>query len=322
MVNWGLYVGCVGIVLFFNGESGQMEAAYGLAITLTMLATTTLLSQYLRLTRMNTALRYSLLGLYFVLEGAFLYANLHKFNEGGWVSLAVGAVLFGIMWVWIEARKVKDKYQRMVPLSDYLPQFIELSKDTEVPKTSTHLVYLTSSRQTNDLDDKIVYSIFRKQPKRADIYWFVHVQVEDEPYRMDYKVNIIEPDDVIRVDFYLGFRVQPRINLFYRKVVEEMVRNGEVNITSRYNSLSRYNFAGDFKFVLLERFLSYDYELPLREKMVMNLYFLFKNLLSISDERSYGLDTSSVTVEKVPLAIGATRPVQLNRLDDPTPESA
>jgi KUP system potassium uptake protein len=311
--NWALYLGCVGIVLFFGGESSRMEAAYGLAITLTMLSTTLLLLQYLRLKRYSGAFIGVFAAVYLAVEGTFLVSNLNKIAEDGWISLVVAGALLFIMFIWRQARMIKDQYHRSISLNEYLPQFIELSNDTEVPKYASHLVYLTGEKSTQEIDEKIIYSIFRKQPKRADIYWFVHVNVEDEPYRMEYEVKILAPDDVIRIDFHIGFRVQPRINLLYRKVIEDLVASGEVNITSRYHSLNKYNYAGDFRFVVLERFLSNDVLLPLYERYVMSTYYLLK-FLSLSDEKSYGLDTSNVTVEKVPLVVGHTRNLSLKRL--------
>jgi KUP system potassium uptake protein len=320
--NWALYLGCVGIVLFFGGESSRMEAAYGLAITLTMLSTTLLLLQYLRLKRYSGIFISLFATVYLAVEGAFLVSNLNKIAEDGWISLVVAGVLLFIMFIWRQARIIKDQYHRSISLQEYLPQFIELSNDQEVPKYASHLVYLTGEKSTQEIDEKIIYSIFRKQPKRADIYWFVHVNVEDEPYRMEYAVKILAPDDVIRIDFHIGFRVQPRINLLYRKVIEDLVASGEVNITSRYHSLNKYNYAGDFRFVVLERFLSNDVLLPLYERYVMSTYYLLK-FLSLSDEKSYGLDTSNVTVEKVPLVVGHTRNLSLKRIlpSDTAPQS-
>ena len=189
----------------------------------------------------------------------------------------------------------------------------DLSRDLTVPKYSTHLVYLTSADNRDEIESKVIYSIMQKQPKRADIYWFVHVDVVDEPYRMEYKVSEFIHDDVIRIDFRLGFRVAPRINLMFRKVVEDMVKNKEVDITSRYKSLNKNNIIGDFRFIVIEKFLSYENELPLIERIILDIYFFLKHY-SLSEEKAFGLDTSSVTVETVPLIISPTKELNLKRV--------
>jgi KUP system potassium uptake protein len=189
----------------------------------------------------------------------------------------------------------------------------ELSNDLTVTKYSTHLVYLTSANNPKEIEHKIIYSILNRKPKRADIYWFVHVDTLDDPYTCNYEVATIIPNEVIRVEFKLGFRMQPRINLMFRKVVEEMVANKEVNITSRYESLQRNNVVGDFQFVVMEKFLSQDNELPFIEKIVMRVYFALKHI-SLSEEKGFGLDQSNVTVEKFPLIVAPVSSLKLKRI--------
>jgi KUP system potassium uptake protein len=189
----------------------------------------------------------------------------------------------------------------------------ELSNDKTVPKYATHLVYMTSANNHKEIEHKIIYSILNKKPKRADIYWFVHVDVLDDPYTCEFIVNHIIPNDIIRVEFRLGFRVQQRINLMFRKVVEDLVKNKEVNITSRYESLERNNVVGDFQFIVMEKYLSNDNELPFFEKLIMKLHFWIKEA-SLSEERGFGLDPGFVTVEKFPLIVSPVIGVPLKRI--------
>jgi KUP system potassium uptake protein len=312
-INWFLCAGCIGIVLYFKESSG-MEAAYGLAIVLTMLMTTTLLTYYMILKRYNKLFILTCLTLYMTIETAFLIANLSKFTHGGWITLLIASVLIIVMLVWFYARKIRNRYVEFVKLSDYLPVLEDLSRDLSVPKYATHLVYLTSANNIGEIESKVIYSIMQKQPKRADIYWFVHVDVVDEPYRMEYKVCEFIHDDVIRIDFRLGFRVAPRVNLMFRRVVEDLVKNKEVDITSRYKSLNKNNIIGDFRFIVIEKFLSYENELPIMEKMVLDIYSLLKKL-SLSEEKAFGLDTSSVTVETVPLIISPPKELNMKRIE-------
>ncbi len=311
-VNWLLCAGCVAIVIYFK-ESSAMAAAYGLAIVLTMLMTTSLLTYFMILKRYSKVFIISCVVVYVSIETCFLIANMHKFKDGGWVTLMIATCLVTVMWVWYEARRIKNRYLEFVELKDYLKLINDLSKDMAVPKYATHLVYLTSADHKEEIESKIIYSILQKQPKRADIYWLVHVDVVDEPYRMEYLVTEIIPNDVIRVDFRLGFRVAPRINLLFRKVVQDMVSNKEMDITSRYESLNKSNVIGDFMFVVMEKFLSSDNDLPIYEKLILKGYFILKEL-SISEERAFGLDTSSVKVEKVPLVISPPREINLKRI--------
>jgi KUP system potassium uptake protein len=218
-----------------------------------------------------------------------------------------------VMWVWYDSRKIRNRYVEFVKLEDYLGLLYDLSKDMSIPKYATHLVYLTCADMKDEIESKTIYSILQKQPKRADIYWFVHVDVTDEPYTMEYRVNEIIRDDVIRIDFRLGFRVAPRINLMFRKVVQDMVKNREVDITSRYESLNKNNVMGDFRFVVMEKFLSNENELPFYEKIILKVYFFLKSI-SLSEEKAFGLDTSSVTVEKVPLVISPPKELNLRRI--------
>jgi KUP system potassium uptake protein len=312
-VNWLLWAGCIAIVIYFR-ESSQMEAAYGLTIIIGMLMSSRLLTYFMMIKKYPRVVIVTFIVVYLIVELSFLVANLKKFTHGGWISLMIASVLTLIMWVWYQARKIRNRYVEFVKLNDYLDLLKELSMDLSIPKYATHLVYLTSADRRDEIEAKVIYSILQKQPKRADIYWFVHVDLVDEPYRMEYKVTELLKEDVIRIDFRLGFRVAPRINLMFRKVVQDMVRNHEVDITSRYESLNRNNVIGDFRFVVIEKFLSNENEIPSHEKVILDIYFLLKEW-SLSEERAFGLDTSSVTVEKVPLVVSPIREISLKRID-------
>jgi len=313
-VNFLLFFGCTGIVLYFQ-KSTNMEAAYGLAITLCMIATSILFANFLVSRRVQPWLIYIYLIVYLSIELSFLFANLNKFPHGGYVTLIVGGGLFIVMYIWFKSRKIKNRYVEFVRLETYIPKIQELSNDRSVPKYATHLVYLTSADNPKEIEHKIIYSILNKKPKRADIYWFVHVDTLDDPYTSEYRVDHIIPNDIIRVEFRLGFRVEPRINLMFRKVVEDLVANKEVNISSRYESLERNNVVGDFEFIVMEKYLSQDNDLPIMEQLIMKLYFWLKEI-SLSEERGFGLDVSNVTVEKFPLIVAPVTNMKLHRVED------
>jgi KUP system potassium uptake protein len=311
-INGILFVGCCCIVMYFRSSS-NMEAAYGLAITLCMFATSILFANFLVLRRVNQIWIYLYLGVYSIIEFSFLVANLEKFPHGGFATFVLGGIFALVMYVWFKSRKIKNRYVEFARLDSYLPVLQELSNDQSINKYATHLVYLSSANNPKEIEYKIIHSILNKKPKRADIYWFVHVDTMDDPYTCEYEVQTIIPNEVIRVEFRLGFRVQPKINLMFRKVVEDMVSNKEVNITSRYESLQRNNIAGDFEFIVMEKFLSQDNELPFWERVVMKLYFWLKEV-SLSEEKGFSLDASNVTVEKFPLVVAPVKSLKLKRI--------
>jgi len=312
-VNWLLCLGCVGVVLLFK-FSANMEAAYGLSITVAMLMTTILVSKFLAKKKFPTYIIAIFLVVYLLIEGTFLAGNLVKFVHGGWFTLSVGAVLFSVMWTWHTARKIRNRYVKFIAIEDYFNIIKELSDDESVPKYASQLVYLTSANFDSEVESKIIYSILQKQPKRADVYWLVHVDVVDEPYKREYQVDFLVPNKLIRIDFKLGFRVEQQINLLFRKVVEDLVRKGEVNITSTYKSLARHKIVGDFRFVVIEKVVSRSHNLSLYEKFIMAYYFYLKKV-SLSEERGFGLDLSFVTVEKVPLMLADPETVEIHRIN-------
>lgn len=311
-INLLLFLGCVGVVLYFR-ESSRMEAAYGLAIITTMIMTTILFANYLVLHRVKPILIYIFLAFYLSGEIGFLIALMDKFVHGGYITLMIGGMLFSVMYIWFRARKIKNRYVEFVRVEEYVPKLEELSNDSSVPKFATHLVYLTSANNPKEIEHKIMYSILSGKPKRADIYWFVHVDTLDDPYTSEYTVEHIIPNDIIRVEFRLGFRIAPRLNLMFKKVVEDLVANREVNILSRYESQQKNNMVGDFQFVVMEKFLSLDNELPFIEEIVMKIYFYLKEL-SVSEERSFGLEQSNVMVEKFPLVVAPVSKLKLKRV--------
>ena len=311
-INWLLCAGCIGVVLIFE-KSINMEGAYGLAINMTFLATTILVAVYMRIKKVPRYAILIFLIIYGLLELSFLVGNMTKFLHGGFVTLLIGAALFTVMWSWFVSRKIKNRFVKYVEIEDYFQIISELSEDETVPKYSSQLVYLTSANFKTEIESKIIYSIIQKEPKRADIYWLVHVDVVDEPFTLDYKVEFLIPGKLIRIDFRLGFRVEQRVNLLYRKVIEELVKNGEVDITSQYRSLNKHKIAGDFRFVILEKHLSKFSKLSFYERTIMHYYFVLKKL-SLSEERSFGLDSSYVDVEKVPLIFVTPDDIELNRL--------
>ena len=311
-INWLLWAGCMVVILLFQ-RSQAMEGAYGLAITLTFMMTTILMCFYLQRKKFPVYLIVLFASIYGLLELTFLAGNMAKFLHGGWFTMLLSCIIFSVMWSWARARRIKNRYVKFVEIEDYFPIISELTEDSSVPKYASQLIYLTSSNFNSEIESKIMYSILQKQPKRADVYWLVHVDVTDEPYTTEYKVDFLIPDKLIRIDFKLGFRIEQRINVLFRLVVEELVRKGEVDITSRYASLSKHKIVGDFRFIILEKVLSRSNNLNFLDRLIMAYYFILKRF-SLSEERGFGLDLSFVTVEKVPLIVTPPEDIKLKRI--------
>jgi len=310
-LTWLLGLGCVGVVLYFR-ESSKMEAAFGLAVTVTMLSTTILLAYYLRLHRASPVWIGLLLLVYFTVEGSFLVANLRKFPQGGWLSVLLGALLLLVMVSWIQGRRLFTDLYKYVPLAEWLPRLQKLSRDETVPRLATNLVYFTDSRDPKLVENAIMHSIFRKSPKRADLYYLLHVVTTDEPYTKAYHAEVMLPDDLVRIDFYLGFRVDHAINYMFRQVVTDLVEAGEIDITSRYESLRSEKQPGDFQFVILNRTLPHAHALGGWQRLVARLSGFLRRLSS-SQQESFGLDNSSLTIENIPLLTPERPELRLTR---------
>jgi KUP system potassium uptake protein len=311
-MNWLLWIGCVAVVYIFK-RSEEMEAAYGLSITLAMLMTTILVAVYLRKKKYPSYIVAIFLVVYGSIELLFFSGNILKFLHGGWFTVFIGAILFTVMWAWFNARKIKNRYLKFVEIEKYYDIITALSKDETVPKFASQLVYLTSANFSSEIEAKIIYSILQKKPKRADVYWLVHVDVCDEPYKSEYKIDHLIPGKLIRIDFKLGFRVEQKISLLFRKVVEDLVQSNEVSITSQYQSLKQFNIIGDFRFVVLEKVISRGGKFSFFEQIILDYYLLLKRF-SLSEEKGFGLDLSFVTVEKVPLMVSHAEQITLERV--------
>ncbi len=311
-VNTLLWAGCVFVTIYFQ-ESAKMEAAYGLSVTLTMLMSTILLSNFFVQNRVRSVYVWMFLIWYLCFEGAFFAANLLKFAEGGFITVFIASVLFVLMFVWVQAKKIKHRFIQNVKVNDYIDQLILLSSDDNIPKCAANLVFLSSAKSPKKVEEKVLYSILQTQPKRADIYWFVHIETTDEPYTMEYKVSMIARDDVYKVNFRLGFRVEQRMNLFLRKVVEDLLENDELEISSRYHISHGEIATGDFKFVIIQEFLSYENDLPLWEQAIMRIYLAVKSITA-SPQNWFGLDSDSVEIEQVPLVLRRVKDLRLKRI--------
>jgi len=290
-----------------------MEAAYGLAITLTMMMTTYLLSFFLWYKlKCPKMLVVFVLCIFATIEITFFVANIHKFPEGGFITIIISTVYFFIMYTVYNGRKISNRFTRFTDLGRHVQAIQELSIDDSIPKFSTHLIYLTKANLRHEVEEKIIRSIFSKRPKRADVYWFLHIDRTNEPYTLHYDVTELVEDKVIKVTIHVGFRIQPRTELYFKKIVQELIQNQELNLHMRPDGSTKYNAEPDFKFVVIEKFLSVENEFTLKEGIVLNTYFLLKKY-SLSDERAFGLDKSDVEIEYVPLIYQPVANVELKR---------
>ena len=301
-INWTLMFGCIGMVLYFK-ESTKMEAAFGLSVTLTMIMSTILIFFYLKMRRFSFIWIALITMLFLSIEFSFLMANLQKIAEGGWITLLIGSVLFMIMFIWNKGKKIKDSITKLVAIENYIPILKQLSFDENIPKFTTNLVFLTSSNSHGKIEQSVIDSILNTgTPKRADVYWFIHVNVTNEPYGLNYHVETIVKDDIYQIVFNLGFRIEPRIDYYFREVIAEMVSNKEVNLSNSKEIKYQKHAFGDFKFVVRDSFLSYDNNMPFWKNIIMKSYYNLK-YLSVKEHINFGLDKSNLIVEKYPLIV-------------------
>jgi KUP system potassium uptake protein len=312
-VNWILYIACMGAIMLFK-ESSKMEAAYGLSITITMLMTTMLMTFYLSAKKISRVYIAVFLASYVIIEGSFLISNLHKFVNGGWFTIMMASFIFTIMYSWYKARSIKKAFLKFDKISDYSDVLKDLHNDHSIPKFSTNLVYLTRADYPTDIEAKIMYSIINKQPKRADLYWFFHVDIVDEPHTLEYKLEHIIPFVLVRVDFKIGFKVEPRINLYFKQILEDLMQKHEIDIISHYPSLRKYGILGDFKYIITDRVQNYDFDFSPIDQFIMQIHNLVKRI-AITNVKAYGLDTSNVTIEKVPLMVDPPTKVRPTRIN-------
>jgi KUP system potassium uptake protein len=310
-INWFLFIMCMIVVLTFR-ESSNMEAAYGLSINITMIIDTFLLISYLTLRRTKIQLVALFVFVYLIVEGSFLYANLFKFTHGGWFPILLGGLIALLMLSWYNGRKITNRFLRFLPIEQYLDVLKDLRNDTSIPKTATNLVFITKANRTADIESKVMHSILNKQPKRADHYWFIHVDILDEPRTLEYKVTKILPGILTRIDFYIGFKVEPRINSMFKHVTNDLARAGEIDLFSGYPSLRKHNVLTDFKFIIIDRLHTSDLEFKFLENIIVNIYFFLVHH-SVSDVRSLGFDSSNVFIEQMPLGYEGSIPFKLVR---------
>lgn len=311
-VNSILWVGCVLMILYFR-NSTHMEAAYGFSITIAMMMTTLLLSFYLVYKlKWNKWLVAFILVLFAIVETSFFIANVAKIRER-WMFLFFELLIFAVMYTWYYARRINNRITRFVDLGKYAPMIKELSEDDQIPRFSTHLIYLTKANNRHQVEEKIINSIFSKKPKRADVYWFLHINRTEHPYTLSYDVSELIDDKVIKVTIHTGFRIQPRTEVYFKQIVRDLVLQRELNLHIRPDGSTRYNTQPDFKFIVIEKFLSVENEFALREGLLLNTYFFLKGM-GQSDEKAFGLDKSDVVVEDVPLVYHPAPPVELVRV--------
>jgi KUP system potassium uptake protein len=310
-MNWILMAGSIMVVIIFK-ESSAMEGAYGLAITVNMLMTTSLLVYYFTTAKKSTVRAVLLATVFFTLEGMFLISNLHKFEHGGWFTFLIATVLFFIMFVLLKARSLRQRHTEFVDLRHYEAMLKDLQGDTTVPKEATNLVYLSVADSRRYIDSNIIYSIFKKRPKRADVYWFVHVETVDNPFTSKYKVDTIIPKRAFFISIRLGFKTPHRVNALFNKIIHEMADNGEIDLTSPYNSLHKYSMMSDFKFISLHSWASADSVISTFEQFIITGYRVIKSI-SLSTEEMYGLEAANIEIEKVPIQVGPTAKVKIKR---------
>lgn len=310
-VNTILWIGCVLMILYFK-NSAHMEAAYGFSITVAMMMTTLLLSYYLFFIKKVKIGWIALILLVFsLIEVSFFLANIVKIKER-WMFLFFELFIFMVMYVWYYSRKINNRFLKFVNLAEQTPMLQELSTDDAIPKYATHLIYLSKADKIYEIEEKIIKSIFAKKPKRADVYWFLHINRTNEPFTLNYEVIELLDDKVIKVVLNVGFRIQPKVELYFKKIVQELVDRKELNLHIRPDGSTKYNAEPDYKFVIIEKFISVENEFAFKDGWLLTSYFWLKKL-SLSDEKAFGLDKSDVAIEEYPMVYSPVNNLELCR---------
>lgn len=313
LINWFLYIGCLVTVLLFR-TSSHMEAAYGLAITVTMLMTTVLLALYLHHKGVALWLTGVFAFIFITIEGAFFVANMFKFIHGGWFTVLIAGIVCAVMIVWRKASVIRDSFITFNDFSRYFPILSAIRKDREIPMYASNVVYLSRGTDPLQVESKLIYSIINKQPKRADHYWIIRVDFTDNPYTLEYERDILIPGVLTSFRFSIGFRIQPRLSVYFRQAVEDMERDGLINLTSSYPSLREHNIPGDFRFILIHRIFSQSSECSPRDRMLMNIHARLRRM-EPNAGKIFGLDTSSLKIEDVPLIINNRSSRRITRVE-------
>ena len=317
-----VYVSAVNIILFicsscvviFFRTSSNMEAAYGLSISITMFVTTLLLSIYLYKVKSKKLFALIFLIFFGIEELFFLYANSLKFVNGGYITVFIALLIFIIMFIWYRGTEIKERESQYLTVKNYTKQLLQLSMDKSVPKYATNLVYLTGAKKEEDVDYAVLYSILNKQPKRANVYFFVHINVIDKPYKREYKVTKFSDKKILKITFNLGFREHQRVNMFMHQVIDDLLMNKELELQpTKYNLRGKAETVGDFRFVLIEEVLGNSNGLSSFDNFIMGLRLKLKKI-TVTPEKWFGLDTSVITKEAVPLNVVQTKVKRLTRI--------
>ena len=317
-----VYVSAVNIILFicsscvviFFRTSSNMEAAYGLSISITMFVTTLLLSIYLYKVKSKKLFAVIFLIFFGIEELFFLYANSLKFVNGGYITVFIALLIFIIMFIWYRGTEIKERESQYLTVKNYTKQLLQLSMDKSVPKYATNLVYLTGAKREEDVDYAVLYSILNKQPKRANVYFFVHINVIDKPYKREYKVTKFSDKKILKITFNLGFREHQRVNMFMHQVIDDLLMNKELELQpTKYNLRGKAETVGDFRFVLIEEVLGNSNGLSSFDNFIMGLRLKLKKI-TVTPEKWFGLDTSVITKEAVPLNVVQTKVKRLTRI--------
>ena len=311
-INKLLCIVCIGVVLYFR-NSESMEAAYGLAITVTMLMTTILLFQYLLKKKTPLPLALVMLVFFLVFEVSFLVSNAVKFFHGGYVTVIIASVILFVMYIWSKSHSLETRFRDRVLIEDFKDQLSKLRQDKTLPKYANNLVCLTNCSNRREIDRKIMYFILDKGAKRADVYWFVNIRVTDEPYQAEYSVETYDTSHIVKVQLKLGFRVDQKLNVFMRQISEELIKSGEIKPqVANYSTMPSRNL-GDFRFVLIQEVLSQDSKISTWDSFILQSELFIKKY-TVSPTNWFGLDTSDVYIETVPLFIGTPSRTTLKRI--------
>lgn len=317
MVNYSLWALCL-LVIFYFQTSERMEAAYGLSITITMLMTTVLLFVYLHKLKQRIILPYIFLLFFGGTEVFFFMSSLSKFMHGGYIALLIAFVLFLIMVIWYRGTRLEKEQLVKLPLKHYVPLFDRMREDQKIYKIADNLVFLTHSQEESLIDRDVLYSIFDRGSKRAKVYWFVTVSVTDDPYTLEYSAQKLETDYIFRVHLYLGFKVEQRVNIYLRQIVDDLIESGELAPQNSNYSIYGEQNVGSFRFCMIHKHLVPESDISVVDRLMISMKYAIRHFAG-SPAKWYGLENTSLIIENVPLFVKMKHTSKLSRIQQEKP---
>lgn len=311
-VNCVLCVATVAVLLIFR-NSEHIAAAYGLALTVTMVMTSILVTVYLWHRRMHVAAVVFAV-VFPTIMLLFFVASMAKFMHGGWFTALLTLAILTVMVTWNEGTKLERAQRRHMQLDDCLPVLQRLHDDATIPYYSDNIVYLTSDQDMKRMDTDVFFSIFANHPKRAHAWWIVSVETTDDPFTREYTVEDYGTDYLFRVRIRLGFKVSQSIPAYLHQIMHDLLRGGDLpQQTTRYPKVDADPEIGPITYVLIHKALMPESKVSAKGAWALRIKYAIRHVAG-SPVKWFGLAPYNPVTEVQPLFLSTVRPPRLKRV--------